>query len=162
MDKWTQLTRQPEYLHLVLNHLPIVGLATALLFLLAALCLRQRGSILFALIVCTVFAASGIAVLQSGEAAFNRVLGSMPHDAPADDFLKAHAEQARGFATNFYAATAICALVTVAGFFSTTALRWGAPLALVAGALCVWCALQAAESGGQIKHRELRVHGPPR
>lgn len=161
MDKWTQLTRQPEYLHLVLNHLPIVGLAVALIFLLAAIWLRQRGSILFALLMCTVLAGSTIAVLQSGEAAYNRVLGSMPHDVVADEFLRAHAEQARELAVVFYASTAFLAVLFLASIFSPIVLKWGAPLALLAGLACLGAAMRMAESGGQIKHRELRVHGPP-
>lgn len=160
MDKWTQLTRQPEYLHLVLNHWPIVGLAVALVFLLGVIWLRQRGGILLALVLCTLLAGSTIAVLQSGEAAYNRILGSMPHDPVADIFLRIHAEQARELAVLFYAVTAGLAAIALGAFFSPAVVKWGAPLALLAGLVCLWGTMRIAESGGQIKHRELRVHGP--
>lgn len=161
MDKWTQLTRQPEYLHLVLNHWPIVGLAVAPVFLLGALLLRQRGGILLALVLCTLLTGSTVAVLQSGEAAYNRVLGSMPQDPASDIFLRIHAEQAREKAFLFYGLTAGLVVLTAAAFRSSAVLNWGSPLALIAGGVCLWQTAQIAETGGQIKHRELRVHGLP-
>ncbi len=160
MDKFTQITRQPEYAHLLLNHLPIVGLATALLFLAGALCLRHRPTTVFALGLVGAFALSSVLVVLTGEAALNRVLGFQPADPLADVLLKIHAEEARRWAPLLYATGALAWVAAGAAWRSTVVATWGSLGIFLLGLVCVWAAAQVAEVGGQVKHRELRINLP--
>ncbi len=161
MDKFTQITRQPEYAHLLLNHLPIVGLATAMLFLAGAIWLRHRPTTIFALVVTGCFALSAFFVMQTGEAAFNRILASNPADATADALLKTHAEVAHGWQAIFYVTGGAALLAAGLTGGNEVALRLAAILVLALGLVCVFAGAQIAEAGGRIKHRELRGAGTP-
>ena len=51
MDLLTRLSRQPEYIHVLINPLPIYGLSMGLLGLLIALFLRNRGAQIATLVI---------------------------------------------------------------------------------------------------------------
>src|SRR5258707_14911492 len=71
--------RQPEYIHVLINPLPIYGLAMGLLGLIVAFFLRSRRAQIATLIVVLVSAASAWPVYEFGEQAYDRVL-SMAHE----------------------------------------------------------------------------------
>src|SRR5438552_17060607 len=66
--------RQPEYIHVLINPLPIYGLAMGLLGLIVAFFLRSRRAQIATLIVVLVSAASAWPVYEFGEQAYDRVL----------------------------------------------------------------------------------------
>ena len=84
--------RQPEYLHTLINPLPVYGLAIALFGLIAALYLGTRGGQVTALILIFACAASSWPVAHYGEAAEASVLAMADDDGKA--WLKAHAHRA--------------------------------------------------------------------
>ncbi|MEY2498279.1 MAG: hypothetical protein QOD12_1835 [Verrucomicrobiota bacterium] len=152
--------QQPEYLHVLLNPLPVYGLAVALFGLIAALYLGSRGGQITALVLIFATAISAWPVAQYGEAAEDRVL------AVADDagqaWLKAHAHRADELIYFFYA----LALVSAAAIFAPK--KWpksARPLA-ISTLFLAFVALGAggyiAYAGGKIRHREFRNTPPPK
>jgi len=83
--------QQPEYLHVLLNPLPVYGLAVALFGLIAAMYLGSRGGQITALVLIFATAISAWPVAHYGEAAEDRVLAVA--DEAGQAWLKAHAHR---------------------------------------------------------------------
>jgi hypothetical protein len=151
--------RQPEYLHVLINPLPVYGLGVSLFALIVALYLNSRGGQVTALIAIFACAASAWPVAHYGERAEDSVV------ALADDagqaWLKAHAHRADELIWIF----AVVAVVSVAGIFVPK--KWAGtarPLAVLTVILTI-AALVAggyiAYAGGKIRHKEFRNVPPP-
>src|SRR5438552_17019661 len=93
--------RQPEYVHVLLNPLPVYGLAVGLIGLLVAICLRSRAATVVALVVVFISAAAAWPVYEYGEQAYDRVLSMADADGRA--WLAAHKERAEVLIWFFYA-----------------------------------------------------------
>lgn len=148
------LLQKPEYLHALLNHLPLVGLAVAVLALIVALASRSRGAVLGGLVLVAVMAASAWPVLQSGESAYNRIRAVSEPDSAA--LLKEHMLLADRWAWLYYL-TALAAVAGVVVVWKRPAkLRLaGIPVvALAAASLLAGAAI--AKLGGEIRHAEFR------
>src|SRR5471032_1082396 len=103
--------QQPEYLHVLINPLPVYGLAIALFGLIAAMYLGTRGGQVTALVLIFACAASAWPVAHYGEAAEDRVQAMTDDDGQA--WLKAHAHRADDLICVFY----VLALVSAAAIF---------------------------------------------
>lgn len=151
--------QQPEYLHVLLNPLPVYGLAVALFGLITATYLQSRGAQLTALVLVFATAASAWPVRHYGDAAYDRVL-SMSDEA-GQAWLDAHAHRADNLVWAFY----VLALLAAAAIFIPK--KWprtAAPLALatiIAAAACLGVGSYIAYAGGKIRHREFRNVPPP-
>ena len=151
--------RQPEYLHVLLNPLPVYGLAVALFGLIVALYLGSRGGQVTALVLIFACAASAWSVAHYGEAAESSVLAMSDDDGQA--WLKAHAHRADELIYVFYA----LALVSVAAIFAPK--KWprtARPLAIATLLLTIislGAGFYIAHAGGKIRHREFRNAPPP-
>lgn len=148
---WSQ---PPEYLHVLLNHLPVVGMATALLAAGIALFSKNSKAIALSLLLVGLFAASVWPVIETGEAAYNRIRTISDPDGAT--LLKQHMLLADRWAWVYYL-TAIMAVVA-------TGLVWKMPKwqnwAVLAVALSASASLIAgvaiAKLGGQVRHPEFR------
>ena len=80
-DIWRDFS-QPEYIHVLLNPLPVYGLATGCLGLFIALILRSRRGQIATLVVVLLTAASAWPVKEYGEQAYDRVLSMTDADGP--------------------------------------------------------------------------------
>ena len=151
--------QQPEYLHVLLNPLPVYGLAIAVFGLVAALYLRSRGGQLTALVLIFATAASAWPVSHYGDLAYDRVLSLA--DEPGQAWLDAHARREDKLIFVFYALAAVAA---AAIFVPKKWPKLAKPLVLVTLVLGVG-ALGAggyiAYAGGKIRHREFRNTPPP-
>jgi hypothetical protein len=151
--------RQPEYLHVLLNPLPVYGLAIALFGLIAATYLRSRGGQLTALVLIFATAISVWAVVRQGDLAYNPVLSMA--DEPGQAWLKAHAHRADELVWLFYV---LAALSAAAIFVPKKWPRTARPL-VFATMLLAFVSLGAgtyiAYAGGKIRHREFRNVAPP-
>ena len=152
--------RQPEYLHVLLNPLPLYGLGIALFGLIAATYLRSRGAQLAALVM--VFATSGAAwpVAYHGDQAYDRVLSMA--DEPGQDWLKAHVHRADQLIFVFYATALIaaCAILVPKKWPRTaTPLVIGT---MVLAILSLGAGTYIGYAGGKIRHREFRSTPPPK
>lgn len=151
--------RQPEFLHVLINPLPVYGLAIALLGLVAALYLGTRGGQVTALVLIFACAASAWPVAHYGEAAEESVLAMADDDGQA--WLKAHAHRADDLICVFYA----LALVSAAAIFAPK--RWpktARPLVVVTLLLTIaslGAGVYIGHAGGKIRHKEFRNVPPP-
>ena len=151
--------QQPEYLHVLINPLPVYGLAIALLGLVAAMCLRSRGGEVTALILICICAASAWPAAHYGEAAEDSILVMADTDGQA--WLKIHEHRAEELIYVFYA----LALVSAAAIFAPK--KWPKtrrPLVVLTLLLAVASLVAGgyiASAGGKIRHREFRSGPPP-
>ena len=150
--------RQPEYLHVLLNPVPVYGLAAGLFSLVVALIARSRGGQGLALTLILVAALSAWPVSHFGDAAYDRVYAMS--DANAQKWLNWHAHLADGIVWAYYAA-AVLAAASLAGLWKYPRLhRWALPLAGAGAAIALCLGGFLAFVGGKIRHAEFR-HGPP-
>ena len=148
----------PVHLHLLLNHLPVVGTAFTLVLLLVALAKNsaelKRVSLAFLVLV----ALLAVPVYLTGKSAEVAV---MMLDGFEESFIEQHADAAQWA----FGAQVALGVLALAGLFVT---RRGQPLpkwcasALLALTLLV-CGLMArtANLGGQIRHPEIRASQAP-
>ncbi len=152
-DLLTQL-QNPAYQHVLLNHLPIIGLLAGTVALVIALLMRQRAAQVPALIVILLTAASVYPVVLAGEAAY-RPIRTIADDQGAD-WLDEHMDRADRYSAAYYglAAFALIALVIP--------IRWPrssgvlGTLTLLAALTCLAAGIYIAEAGGRIRHPEFR------
>ncbi len=159
MEEFSKALQQPEYVHSILNHFPLIGLLTAALALLVALILRNRGATLIGLALVFVMALMVVPVVKTGEAGRDRVL-SMTDDA-GGDYLNYHEQLAERWKFLY--------LLTAAAAVVGWSLAWRWPRSLPwSGAVCLLFAFGSlgagaviAQAGGKIRHREFRLGPPP-
>ena len=151
--------QQPEYLHVLLNPLPVYGLGIALFGLIAATYLRSRGAQLAALVLIFASTSAVWPVMHHGDQAYDRVLAMA--DEPGQAWLKAHVHRADKFVYLFYAT----ALLSVCAIFVPKKWPRSATPLLIATMLLAIFSLGAgtyiARAGGKIRHREFRSTPPP-
>ena len=159
MDAFLRDLGQPEYLHVLLNPLPVYGLGVALLGLIAAMCMNNRGGQVVALALVCTCAASAWLVVHYGEAAESGVLGMADDDGQA--WLKAHEHRADELVWTY----TVLALVSVAAMFLPR--KWpksARPLSLIAivwGIVALSSGAYISHAGGKIRHKEFRNVPPP-
>src|SRR5947207_958846 len=93
--------RQPEYVHVLLNPLPVYGVAVGLIGLVIAIYLRSRPATIATLVVVLVSSAAAWPVYEYGEKAYNGVLTMA--DEPGRAWLAAHKARAENLIWFFYA-----------------------------------------------------------
>src|SRR5436190_18484034 len=91
---------QPEYVHTLLNPLPIHGLAVGIVILFAALIARSRPAQVTAILIVLVTAASAWPAAYFGDQAYDRVLSMADQDGGA--WLATHAQRADKFVWCYY------------------------------------------------------------
>jgi disulfide bond formation protein DsbB len=159
MNGFLRALEQPEYIHTLLNPLPIYGLALGVVALIIALLMRNRTAQVPALAIISLAAISAWPVAHFGDEAYDRVLSMS--DETGGAWLAAHAHRADIFVWCYYALAlgALLALVLPRKFPRT---RF--PLTLLTLALAL-VSLGAggyiAYPGGKIRHREFRNEPPP-
>lgn len=150
---------QPEYMHVVLNPLPIYGLAAGVLALVVGLAMRSRAAQMTALVVILSCALSAWLVYQYGERGYYRVKAMA--DAEGGRWLDAHRQRAEGLILGYYIlAGAAAVTIALPSFWPPSTL----PLTTVTllGALAMlgvggWIAY----AGGKVRHREFRNEPAP-
>jgi hypothetical protein len=160
MEAMLRDLQQPEYLHVLLNPIPVYGLAIALFGLIAASYLRSRGGQLTALVLIFASALSAWPVKYHGDEAFDRVLSLADDDGQA--WLKAHEQRADELIYFYYA----LALLSAAAIFVPKKWPKTRPPLVYATMLLAVVSLGAgtyiAYAGGKIRHREFRTVPPPK
>ncbi len=149
--------RQPEYLHVLLNPLPIYGLAAGLLALFVALLLRSPQARIAGFIVIIVCSASAWPVYELGEQAYDPV--SSLADDQGQAWLKEHKARAEKLIVLFYVLAAAGIAGLVASWKSDKLSFIAAILVLVLGLTTLGAGGYIAYAGGRIRHREFR-NGP--
>jgi hypothetical protein len=153
------LLQKPEYIHVVLNHLPIYGTILGTLALAISLVLRSRAAQITALIITLVAAASAYPVLVTGQRAY-KAIRSIADDSGAEA-LDEHMDRAEKTIGVFY----FLAVLAIAGLL--VPLKWpktSFPLAAVTLAVALICsglAVYIAQEGGRVRHAEFRPSETP-
>jgi hypothetical protein len=159
IDGFLRGLRQPEYVHVLLNPLPVYGLLISLVALIAALISKSRRAHIVTLILIFITSISAWPVYKFGEEGYDRVLAMTDDDGHA--WLDAHQERAEKFIYIFYALAAL----SVAAI--AVPLRWpksSVPLAVAVvllGAAALGSGCNIAYAGGKIRHREFRNEPAP-
>jgi len=159
LDLLTEHLKDPVYLHVILNPLPVYGLALGILALAIAILSRSRAAQVTALVIVFLSSLSAWPVKKYGEQAYEVV--EPKSDTGSFAWLDAHAQRATRFIFVFYIAAAAAAAALLA--------PWKFPgigiplscltlaLSLVALGFGCWIAY----AGGQIRHDEFRFGKPP-
>ena len=151
--------RQPEYIHVLINPLPVYGLSTGLVGLVVALIVRSRSAQIATLILVLITAASAWPVYEFGEQAYDRVLTMT--DDPGHAWLDEHLRRGEQLIYVFYA-LAVLALIALAAPAKWP--RSARPLVIaviVLGFVTLGAGGYIAYAGGKIRHREFRNVPPP-
>jgi disulfide bond formation protein DsbB len=160
IDTFLRDLRQPEYVHVLLNPIPIYGLAIALIGLLIAMLMRSRPGQIVALSLVLISAGMAWPVAELGERSSDRVLSMSDDDGQA--WLKAHEHRADQFVPFFYALAVVSLLAIVLPIkFPKSSF----PLTIVTllfGFVVLGMGAYIAQAGGKIRHREFRSVPPPK
>jgi membrane protein implicated in regulation of membrane protease activity len=152
-----ELLRQPEYLHVLINPLPVYGLTLGTLALIAALIARSRAASVSALAIVFVSAISVWPTSEFGEQGEDRV--ESMSDRAGYEWLEEHKERAEK-AEPFHYAAAVLALgaLLVPWKFPRSALPLSI-LTVLFSSVALGLGSWAAYAGGKIRHKEFRT-GP--
>jgi len=151
--------RQPEYIHVLINPLPIYGLLMGLLGLIVAFFLKSRRAQVVSLIIVLIAAASAWPVYEFGEQAYDRVLSMA--DEPSQAWLDEHRDRGEDCIWFFYGLAVLGAVALVAPR------KWprsATPLVIsviLSSAVTLGIGGYIAYAGGKIRHREFRNVPPP-
>ena len=151
--------RQPEYVHVLINPLPIYGLAMGWIGLIIAAILRSRRAQIATLAIVLIASASAWPVFEFGEDAYDPVL-SMENET-GQAWLEAHKRRAEELIYYFYALAALSAAAIALPIYRP---KFSLPLliaVLVSGAVVLGMGGYIAYAGGKIRHREFRNVPPP-
>jgi hypothetical protein len=150
---------QPEYIHVLINPLPVYGLAMGVVGLIIGLVLRSREARAGAFALILIAAASAWPTLHYGQQGYDRVKAMA--DSEGQKWLEEHKHRGEQLICVFYALGAL-ALVSMA-------VEWKRPkaalplaittLVLATGALGVGGCI--AYAGGHIRHKEFRFEPAP-
>ena len=153
----------PEKIHLALNHIPLIGLAFAIIPLLIGLIGKNRTTLISGLLIATLAGWATPFILWSGEEAYERYEYGEPKaylDENFEDWLHVHEERAEQWSILLYA-TAVVATVSLILAFVRYALA-----VKVAWITCILCLASVgasawiADSGGTIRRVEFRGELP--
>lgn len=150
---------RPEYVHVLLNPLPVYGLAVAVVALMIALLTRKRVALVIALSLIALTSLTAWPTYVYGEAAYDRA--SAMSDDDGGKWLDEH--QARGerciFAFYILSGLSLLALVAPAKWPASSLPLAGATLVVGIATLCIggWIAY----AGGRVRHKEFRAGPPP-
>jgi hypothetical protein len=151
--------RQPEYIHVLINPLPIYGLFLNWVGLIIALFLKSRRAQIATLALVLISSTSAWPVYEFGQQAYDRVLSMADEDGRA--WLDEHQDRAEDLIYIFYALAVLSAIAIAAP------MKWpksSVPLAIATillGAVTLGTGGYIAYAGGKIRHREFRNEPPP-
>jgi hypothetical protein len=151
--------QQPEYIHVLLNPLPVYGLLTGLIGLLFALILKSRRGQITTLTLVLISSASAWPVYEFGQQGYDRVLSMADQDGQA--WLDEHKERGEDLIWIFYVLAALSAMAIAAP------IKWpksSVPLVvavILVGAATLGSGAYIAYSGGRVRHREFRNEPAP-
>ena len=151
--------RQPEYIHVLLNPLPVYGLLVGWVGLVIGLALRSRRAQIATLSLVLLSSISAWPVYEFGQQGYDRVL-SMTDEA-GEAWLDEHMHRAENLIWVFYALAALSAFAIAAP------IKWprsSVPLAvavILLGAVTLGSGTYIAYAGGRVRHREFRNEPPP-
>lgn len=151
--------QQPEYIHVLINPLPVYGLAGGLIGLFIAICQRSRRATIATLVIVLVSAAAAWPVYEYGERAYDGILSMA--DEPGRAWLAAHKSRAENLIWFFYALAVLSGLALILPMKWPKSSVWLATAVLILGGISLGLGGYISYAGGRIRHREFRNEPPP-
>lgn len=152
------LRQAPEYLHVLLHPVLIVGLAVALVALAAGLIARSKAAQVVALALVLASSALAWPVLGLGQNAYNRVRPQA--DEAGQQWMKEHMRRAEAVVYVFYATSLLAAAALVTHRKFPKGVLPLTVATLVAGGVSLGVGGWISKAGGQIRHPEFRAAPP--
>lgn len=154
----------PEHLHVIVNHLPLIGVGAALIPLLIGIIARQRPLTITGLAMLALFSATTAIAMSTGEETYERfehgpLTGMLDPDGEA--WMHIHEDRAHLASKAGYATAGLAGLMLLLVAITTKTLRLAGTIALLAGVATVAGMVWVADSGGKIRHPEFRSGPPP-
>lgn len=150
---------QPEYIHVLINPLPVYGLAMGVIGLIIAIIQRSRRAQIATLALVLLSGAIAWPVVHYGEEGYDRVLSMADDQGQA--WLKVHEHRADELAWSFYGLAGLAAIAIFAPMkWPKTAMTLSIITLLVSFAVLV-VGGYIAYAGGRIRHREFRNEPAP-
>lgn len=159
MDLLIEMLEDPAHRHVLLNHLPIVGLGMAWLFLGWALIDRSWSSTVFGLSLVAALSASTLLVVSAGNDAYPFMFDAV--DGPGREWLDYHTHLGDRWGWVISSNAALALLAIAAGHLREDLRRVAAAGVLVTTLFALILAMIIAEAGGKIRHPEFRLSDPP-
>src|SRR5437763_5867880 len=155
MDIFFKHLSDPEYMHVLLNPLPVYGLAITVIGLALALIFRSRPAIIIALALVFISGISAWPVLSYGQAAYDRVKSMS--DPAGEQWLDEHMARGEKLIYAFYVLAGVAAVGVVAvAKWPQTSFRLSV-LTLGLGSATLGIGGYIAYAGGHVRHREFSL-----
>jgi len=159
LQQMLEALKRPEYVHVLLNPLPVYGMMMALLALVLGLITGNKGAQMVALVLMVLVCGSVWPVVEFGEKAAAHLATTL--DADGLRWLRLHEQRAEVAAWAYYV-TGVMALVTLLVKWKLPKFeRWLTTLVLVAALTALGFGGWVAHAGGQVRHVEFRTGSPP-
>lgn len=159
MSPLSNLLNHPEYIHVTINHLPLIGLPVATLALVAGLVFRSRAATLIGFALVALLSLSAWPVYHFGDEGYDRVLSMADEDGSL--FLRHHKELAERWEFLYYVTAGMAGLGFVSARKWPKLHRWSSILTLLLAAASLAAGIAIARPGGQVRHREFRFGASP-
>lgn len=160
MSAFLKALQQPEYVHTLLNPIPIYGLVVGVIALIMALLWRKVSAQKAALVIVFLTSLSVWPVMYFGDNAKERII-PMNADPDGEAWLSAHEHRADSVVWVYYATAALSLAALVVPRFSPKARMPLVILTALLGCGALVAGSYIAYAGGRIRHREFRTEPPP-
>ncbi len=151
--------KQPEYVHILLNPIPVYGTIAGAVALVTGLILKSRPAQLVALLLILLSTLSVWPVMEYGEGGADRVHDLLNKDG--QKWLHEHEERAEHLAFIFYVTAALAVVAMLAPKFLPKFATLATGLTLVAALASLLAGAYIGHAGGQVRHTEFRQGPPP-
>ena len=146
----------PAYLHVLLNHLPLTGLAVAVVLLVVSPLTFSRRTMLLMMLGVAVLCFSAYPAAMFGEQAYEPI--KQAADAKGQQWLEHHASLANTWKWLYYGTGLVAVIGFVVGLFKVKSLWLTLPLVVVLSGASLWQGARIADAGGMVRHAEFRKH----
>jgi glucan phosphoethanolaminetransferase (alkaline phosphatase superfamily) len=162
MILWTMLQdrlSRPEYVHVLINPLPIYGLAVAMLALISGLVARNRVALVAALVLVLLTSLSAWPTYLYGEAAYDRIKAIS--DTAGERWVDEHMARGERFIAVFYFLASMAFIAVVAPVKWPRCLIPLSIATLIVAMATLAIGAWIAYPGGRVRHKEFRFEPPP-
>ncbi|MBI4375420.1 MAG: hypothetical protein HY549_03125 [Elusimicrobia bacterium] len=151
--------KKPEYIHVLINPIPIFGMGLGLLLLLIARFRPAEGLLEAGLAVIIFTGLATYPTIKLGQKAYDRIYETIPLEGQM--WLDVHMDRAEKFQYLFYLAAVLAAASLWTRKIRPKAHRRLLLATMATSGLCASLAGLIAHAGGQVHHSEFREGPPP-